>query len=137
MQDSIDSLSNGAKASGPKGKVIVFEAHPEIFTDLKKNILKWRDLHSIAEIQMENFGVSDQQGEAELVITNEFDSNHGSASIYNQTDENKFKGPNTYTTNLQTLSSSENSFSKQQRSSRIDSSNRGNAMGERKQQRKW
>ena len=80
-----------AKASGPKGKVIVFEAHPEIFTDLKKNILKWRDLHTIAEIQMENFGVSDQQGEAELVITNEFDSNHGSASIYNQTDENLIK----------------------------------------------
>ena len=80
-----------AKASGPKGKVIVFEAHPEIFTDLKKNILKWRDLHSIAEIQMENLGVSDQQGEAELVITNEFDSNHGSASIYNQTDENLIK----------------------------------------------
>ena len=80
-----------AKASGPRGKVIAFEAHPEIFTDLKKNILKWRDLHTIAEIQMENFGVSDQQGEAELVITNEFDSNHGSASIYNQTDENLIK----------------------------------------------
>ena len=80
-----------AKASGPKGTVIAFEAHPEIYTDLKKNTLKWQDLHSIAEIQIENLGVSDQQGDAELVITNEFDSNHGSASIYNQTDEHHIK----------------------------------------------
>jgi len=80
-----------AKASGPKGKVIAFEAHPEIYTDLKKNTLQWQDPHSIAEIQIENLGVSDQQGDAELVITNEFDSNHGSASIYKQTDEHHIK----------------------------------------------
>ena len=49
----------------------------KLFMLLKKNTLKWQDQHSIAEIQIENFGVSDQQGEAELVITNEFDSNHG------------------------------------------------------------
>lgn len=80
-----------AKASGPNGRIIAFEAHPEIFLALKKNASKWQDQHSIAKIQSENFGISDKQGEAELIITNQFDSNNGSASISNQTDERHIK----------------------------------------------
>ena len=78
-----------AKSSGPKGEVIAFEAHPEIFSILKENASDWREELSISKIKTENLAVSDHVGNAELFITNEFESNQGSASMSESSDSNK------------------------------------------------
>ena len=70
-----------AKATGVNGKVIAFEPHPEIFTTLEKNVSEWSNTHCISIIETKNLAVSDNQGNAELLIPNEFESNKGSASI--------------------------------------------------------
>ncbi|MDC0200884.1 FkbM family methyltransferase [Verrucomicrobia bacterium] len=70
-----------ARASGPRGKVIAFEAHPEIAKELEKITAEWKSNHQIASIQIENAAVSDQNGEAELTIPESFHSNMGSSKL--------------------------------------------------------
>lgn len=70
-----------AKASGKNGQVISFEAHPEIANDLRTITDKWKSNQKIASIQVENSAVSDQVGQAELTIPENFHSNKGSAKL--------------------------------------------------------
>lgn len=80
-----------AKSSGLKGEVIAFEAHPEIFSILKENVSDWLEGHSISKIKTENLAVSNHIGNSELFITNEFESNQGSASMSESCDSNEIK----------------------------------------------
>ena len=70
-----------ARASGPNGKVISFEAHPEIAKELVDITEEWKSNHQIASIKIENSAVSDQGREAELIIPQNFLSNRGSAKL--------------------------------------------------------
>jgi len=66
--------------SGPRGRVIVFEPHPEIFQELKFNASLWPD-KTKRTIQLEDCALGETTGEAWLVDGAEFDHNRGSASL--------------------------------------------------------
>lgn len=70
-----------ARASGPNGKVISFEAHPKIAKELEDITEVWKSNYQIASIKVENSAVSDQNGESELIIPENFHSNRGSAKL--------------------------------------------------------
>ena len=70
-----------AQASGQSGKVISFEAHPEIANELINITEEWKSNQRMASIQIENSAVSDQVGDAELTTPENFHSNKGSAKL--------------------------------------------------------
>lgn len=76
-----------AQASGQSGKVISFEAHPEIANELINITEEWKSNQRMASIQIENSAVSDQVGEAELTIPENFHSNKGSAKLVESNSE--------------------------------------------------
>ena len=89
-----------AKASGQDGQVISFEAHPEIANELRTITEEWKSNPKIAPIQIENSAVSDQVGQAELTIPENFHSNQGSAKLA----ENKLGISEAKNINVQTVS---------------------------------
>ena len=66
--------------TGPQGKAIVFEPHPEIFEELKFNASLWSEKGQ-QNIQLENIALGENNGEAWLVDGSEFHHNRGSASL--------------------------------------------------------
>ena len=66
--------------SGPGGRVISFEPHPEIFQELKTNFALWQKEIS-GVVQLENVALGESSGEALLTEGSEFDYNRGSASL--------------------------------------------------------
>ncbi len=69
-----------AKRSGPTGKVIACEAHPEIFGELQNNIRRWPS-QSHAEVVALNIAVSDAEGTVVLEMPTDFAGNCGLAHV--------------------------------------------------------
>lgn len=69
-----------AYRTGPRGRVIAFEPHPEIFQELKSNLALWPEKIR-ASIQLENVALGETSGEAWLGDGSDFDHNRGSASL--------------------------------------------------------
>jgi FkbM family methyltransferase len=72
--------------TGPAGKVIAFEPHPEIFQELKFNSSLWPENRQ-KNIQLENVALGETHGSAWLVDGSEFHHNRGSASLATETAE--------------------------------------------------
>ncbi len=66
---------------GKNGKVYTFEAHPEIFDELKFNVQSWFQNCNLSNIESNHIAVSDASGEVELFVPFDFHTNRGLASI--------------------------------------------------------
>ena len=66
--------------SGPSGRVLAFEPHPEIFEELKTNVGRWPASLTTC-LQLENVALGPTDGEAYLADGLEFQHNRGSAAI--------------------------------------------------------
>lgn len=72
-----------AYKAGANGRVIAFEPHPEIFTELKSNANLWPEKIQ-ANVQLENIALGDITGEAWLTDGSYFGYNRGTASLLNR-----------------------------------------------------
>lgn len=70
-----------AKRVGPKGRVLSFEAHPEIARELTANAERWRQYAGPDVIQAVNVALSDREGFAQLECPPEFARNRGLSRI--------------------------------------------------------
>ncbi|WGV29001.1 FkbM family methyltransferase [Halotia branconii] len=71
-----------ARVSSISGSCIwAFEAHPEIFTELKYNVDQWQEQLTNTQFIIQNLAISDQSGTVKLLIPKSFSSNRGLASI--------------------------------------------------------
>ncbi|NES99915.1 MAG: FkbM family methyltransferase [Sphaerospermopsis sp. SIO1G2] len=66
------------------GSVWSFEAHPEIFTELKYNVDNWQKQLKNINFHIKNLAVSNTHGQIELRIPESFASNRGLASVVTQ-----------------------------------------------------
>jgi FkbM family methyltransferase len=65
---------------GPRGKVLAFEPHPQIFAELSKNAEQWNELGG-GTTQLEEVALGESEGETFLTTSEEFSHNRGSAAI--------------------------------------------------------
>jgi FkbM family methyltransferase len=65
------------------GAVWSFEAHPEIFAELKHNVGNWQQQFKNTQLNIKNVAISDAQGQVKLKIPPSFSSNRGLASVVN------------------------------------------------------
>jgi len=68
-------------AVGPSGRVVSFEPHPEIFSELKNNVSLWALTPTFAPIELVNAAVSRGNGVALLHMPPIFGANRGTASL--------------------------------------------------------
>ena len=68
-------------AAGPRGKVISFEPHPELFTILKRNVADSRGNWSTAGVESHPDALGAQPGTADLHLPPDFEQNDGIAWI--------------------------------------------------------
>ncbi|MGA3068837.1 MAG: FkbM family methyltransferase [Terracidiphilus sp.] len=77
-----------AMRAGPNGKVIAFEPHPVLFSELQYNIAVWRRNPQAAPIVAHNRALSSHTGVAQLVVPADFEMNHGVCSLAGNTEAN-------------------------------------------------
>ena len=65
----------------PGGSVWSFEAHPDIFSELKFNVERWQDQLKTVQFFPKNVAVSEQKGTVQLQIPDAFTKNRGLASV--------------------------------------------------------
>lgn len=65
----------------PGGCVQAFEAHPEIFQELKYNIERWQKQIRNTQIYIKNIAISNEMGQVRLKIPDSFNSNRGLVSV--------------------------------------------------------
>ncbi len=70
-----------AVVAGPKGRVLSFEPHPDLFAIVQKNVAAARQQCAMAQTELHNVALGSEEGTAELVIPSEFDANDGVARI--------------------------------------------------------
>jgi FkbM family methyltransferase len=70
---SISSISGGCIHS--------FEAHPEIFEELKYNVERWQSQLRDTKFDIQHFAISDKRGKVTLGIPESFINNRGLASV--------------------------------------------------------
>lgn len=70
----------------PRGKVIAFEPHPEIFRRLSENAARWAAMREAPPIELRQIALSDRAGEGELAMSPAFAWNQGSASVRDKGD---------------------------------------------------
>ncbi len=63
------------------GSVWAFEAHPEIFAELKYNVEQWQKQLKNTNLEIQQIAVSDRQGIVKLKIPDSFSTNRGIASV--------------------------------------------------------
>ncbi len=69
-----------ALRSGPSGRVVVFEPHPEMWPILRENLERWQ-AYRLAPITAVRMGLSRRAGTSLLYECDEFHRNQGSASM--------------------------------------------------------
>lgn len=62
---------------GPSGRVLAFEANPEVFADLEANLGSWRAAPHLGPIVAAQTALSDAAGSATMVLTAAYDGNRG------------------------------------------------------------
>jgi FkbM family methyltransferase len=73
---------------GSTGRVIAFEPHPEIFTELQRNRERWRSA-DFAPVQLECFALGQREEEGFLDVSEDFAHNRGSAALQTQAGRGK------------------------------------------------
>lgn len=71
----------------PGGSVRAFEAHTEIFQELKYNTLQWEKQLTGVKLDIQQVAISDKRGTVKLVIPDAFSSNRGLAYVVNEDDD--------------------------------------------------
>ena len=69
---------------GPKGKVICFEPHPEVFESLRKNVEIWRKDRRCGSFVLHQTALGSENGKALLRTNDWFRTNRGTAWISNK-----------------------------------------------------
>lgn len=72
--------------SVPGGSVQAFEAHPEIFQELKYNAEQWQSQLPNTKLDIQHIAISDQRGTVTLGIPDAFSTNRGLASVVTSDD---------------------------------------------------
>lgn len=67
--------------AGAEGEVVCFEPHPELIKELENNVDSFTSTQNCAPIAIRRYAASDHDGEAELVISDYFNVNRGTAKI--------------------------------------------------------
>lgn len=70
-----------AVRAGAKGKVYAFEAHPGVFSDLRKNVGAWGASPAMAEIIACRVAIGNKRGAGFLVVPDAFSTNRGVSSV--------------------------------------------------------
>jgi FkbM family methyltransferase len=68
-------------SSSQGGSVWSFEAHPDIFSELKYNVDNWQEQLNTVQFVPKNVAVSEQKGTVQLQIPDAFADNRGLASV--------------------------------------------------------
>ena len=68
-------------SSSPGCSVWSFEAHPDIFSELKFNVDNWQQKLKTVQFSIKNLAVSEQKGTVQLQIPDAFMNNRGLASV--------------------------------------------------------
>ena len=68
----------------PGGSIRAFEAHPEIFQELKYNVERWQSQLRDTKFDIQHFAISDKRGKVTLGIPESFATNRGLASVVTQ-----------------------------------------------------
>jgi FkbM family methyltransferase len=74
-----------AAHTGPTGRVLAFEPHPDIFRRLRRNVDCWQRSGQTADIDTYELALSDRTGTADLFIDADFEHNMGTATLSNGT----------------------------------------------------
>jgi len=76
---NIGQMTNiSCRRAGPRGKVVAFEPHPDIYAELCKNADLWTGGGAIVPLQR---AISNQAGELALHIGSDFKENRGASSL--------------------------------------------------------
>jgi len=70
-----------ALRAGPSGRVLAFEPHPTIYTQLEENIARFAHAPDTAPIEAHELALSDRGGTAGLAWGHRFDDNQGTAHL--------------------------------------------------------
>jgi FkbM family methyltransferase len=70
-----------ARRVGPSGRVVCFEAHPEIAAELRANVARWEPLAGPGVIQVRETALSDREGTVRLEMPAHFATNRGVARV--------------------------------------------------------
>ena len=70
-----------ALRAGTDGRVIAFEPHPKIYSELAANVARWQTANGVGPIEIHEMALSDTHGLGTLVISEHFAQNHGSAFV--------------------------------------------------------
>jgi FkbM family methyltransferase len=70
-----------ARRVGPRGRVLSFEAHPEIVEELRANVARWKGLSGDGVIRVHGVALSDHDGTAVLEMPDGFDHNRGLSRV--------------------------------------------------------
>jgi hypothetical protein len=70
-----------ALVSGPKGRVIAFEAHPVVADELRDNVGRWQNHGAQAKIEVQELAVSDVSGEVKFSSGKAWEENRGIAKV--------------------------------------------------------
>jgi FkbM family methyltransferase len=68
-------------AAGPRGRIVAFEPHPDLFTVLQQNVSVARRALEIAHVDLHQSALGDYTGHAELEVSSDFDDNDGTARV--------------------------------------------------------
>lgn len=77
--------------AGPRGRVVAFEPHPEICTDLRTNVSLWAPFAGLAPVEVIESALSRNDGHAVLHVPSDFASNRGIASLERQGQQTGFQ----------------------------------------------
>jgi FkbM family methyltransferase len=67
--------------AGPRGRVLSFEPHPELFAIAQRNVTAIRERLDVARTELHQMALGDRPGTADLEIPPDFESNDGTARI--------------------------------------------------------
>ena len=67
--------------AGPRGKVISFDPHPQVFKVLSENVQRLESNPANAPVELHNLALSDREGEAQLDLGSGWAQNNGLARL--------------------------------------------------------
>lgn len=70
-----------SQCAGPRGRVLAFDPHPEVFSLLSENAHRLKQNPKYAGIVLHNLALSDREGEATLDLGSSWAANHGLARL--------------------------------------------------------
>jgi FkbM family methyltransferase len=79
---NIGAMSSAmAVATGPKGKVLAFEPHPDVYGRLRENVHRWSCAGWTSPIETRPIALSDRDGVARMLEPSHFSENQGASLI--------------------------------------------------------